>query len=175
MIDTIDRALSPLFAELVSAAQDLAFVFICDLSDSKTIAAQTYKGVYLIEVHTASSHTDFDQWALEFRAEWDLPEYHRKFTCTTKDKRIQRHGGTLKEWIPLYIGKSKNVADRVKQHLILDMEARTFALKIRARPNMAARQFRLSTLKLDVNNYDLIAPVLEKTLRDRENPIIGKQ
>ena len=174
-IETIDSELTPLSARMVSLSQNLTFSYICDLSDTKTIAAQTYKGIYLIEVCTASIHADFDSWALEFRAEWDLPEYHKKFTCTTKDKRIRQHGGALKEWMPLYIGKSKKVGERVMQHLTLEMEARTFALKILARPNMARRQFRLHTRQLEVKNYDFIAPALEKAIRDRINPIIGKQ
>jgi hypothetical protein len=40
---------------------------------------------------------------------------------------------------------------------------------------MSDRQFRLFTIPLNVQNYDLIAPSLERELRDRLNPIVGKQ
>jgi hypothetical protein len=77
--------------------------------------------------------------------------------------------------MPLYIGKSKTVGKRVKEHLTLPMKARTFALKIQERPNMRRHKFRLSTIRLDVTHYNLLAPTLEETLRDLINPIVGKQ
>jgi hypothetical protein len=173
-IEEIDSQLTPILARLVAMSMNLSFVYVCELSDKVTVAKQTYKGIYKIDIFTSGDNDDFQSWVAKFRAEWDLPEYKKKFTCTTKDKRVSRHG-FLEEWMPLYIGKSKKVGARVIEHLSLPLDARTFALKIRSRPNMNDRRFRLSTIPLQVQNYDLIAPSLERELRDRLNPIVGKQ
>lgn len=173
-IEEVDAQLTPILAKLVALSAELSFSLVCELSDDAAVAQQTYKGIYRIDICTAGDHADFEPWVAEFRAEWDLPEYKKMFTCTTKDKRIKRHG-FLADWMPLYIGKSKKVGGRVREHLDLPLEARTFALKIRSRPNMRHRRFRLYTIPLNVANYDLIAPSLERELRDRLNPIVGKQ
>lgn len=173
-IEEIDAQLTPIRTEMVSLSARLSFNYVCELADEDTIAKQTYMGIYLIEIHTPGRNEDFESWVATFRTEWDLPEYKKKFTCTTKDKRIGRHG-VLEEWMPLYIGKSKKVGSRVGEHLSLPLEARTFALKIRSRPNMSPRRFRLHTIPLNIQNYDLIAPSIERELRDRLNPLVGKQ
>jgi hypothetical protein len=173
-IENLDARLTPILSSIVEVCARLSFSYICGLADEATITKQKYMGVYRIDILTPGRNEDFNAWAAQFRAEWDLPEYKQKFTCTTKDKRINRHG-VLEEWMPLYIGKSKTVGTRVIEHLRLPLEARTFALKILSRPNMRDRQFRLSAIQLNVQNYDLIAPVLERELRDRLNPIVGKQ
>lgn len=173
-IEEIDAQLTPILERLVSMSMHLSFEYVCELSDKEMIAKQTYQGIYRIDIFTSRDNDDFASWVAKFRAEWDLPEYSKKFTCTTKDKRISRHG-VLEDWMPLYIGKSKKVGVRVSDHLNLPLEARTFALKIQSRPNMRYRRFRLSTIPLNVQNYDLIAPILERELRERLNPIVGKQ
>lgn len=170
----IDAELTPLSARIAAASQALQFTEICGLHDEAEIARQIYKGIYLIEISTAGVEEAFDSWVFDFQAEWDLPEYKKKFTCTTKKKRISCHA-VLEPWMPLYIGKSKAVGKRVLEHVNLPLDARTFALKINNRPNMQQRQFRLKTIQLNVNNYDFIASPLEAHLRDRINPLVGKQ
>lgn len=174
-IERIDAALTPLAPRLMASASVDMFTEVCLLKDMDKIDSQTYKGIYRIDIKSGGGHADFASWAAQFAREWDLEEYRKKFTCTTKIKRINRHGGPLGEWIPLYIGKSKCVGKRVREHVTLALDARTFAMKLNARPNMSGRQFRLSTVRLDVVHYDWIAPVLEKSLRDLINPIVGKQ
>jgi hypothetical protein len=166
-------ALTPLHEKLVAAAANLDFSYVCDLPNQTVVESQTYHGIYKIDVGTDSG-TELAAWIDNFRGEWDLAELHQSFTCTTKDKRIKKHA-VLLQWMPLYIGKSKNVAQRVAEHWRLPMKARTFALKISGRPNMRNRRFRLSTIRLPKENYDYIAPVVERTLRDRLNPLVGKQ
>lgn len=93
-----------------------------------------------------------------------------------KSLRSDDHGnGGLSEWMPVYLGKSKNVARRVLEHINLPLEKTTFALKLKARPAMALRAFRFHALELKVENYDIIAPALESALRNRLHPLIGKQ
>ncbi|MDT8318128.1 MAG: hypothetical protein RQ824_09090 [bacterium] len=77
--------------------------------------------------------------------------------------------------MPLYLGKSKHVGARVLEHINLPLHKTTFALKLKARPTMSTRSFRLHSLQLPVKNYDLIVPALEAALRNRFHPLIGKQ
>lgn len=173
-LDALDGELTTLLSNFENLAKELTFKEVCELSDDKIIAEQNYRGIYRIDVHTAGPHVDFETWMSAFKLEWEHSDFKKKFTPNTKKKRIKCHS-TLEEWIPLYIGKSQKVAARVWEHINLDLEKTTFALKLKARPTMAARRFRLSTIELKVTNYDVLAPVLEKSLRNRFNPIIGKQ
>jgi hypothetical protein len=92
----------------------------------------------------------------------------------TKKIRIQKHL-ELTDYIPMYIGKSKRIKGRVYEHIFKDINKTTSALKLKARENIKNETFRLSFLRIDTNNYDWIVPVIEKTLRNKLNLIIGKQ
>lgn len=173
-ITEIDLLLTDAFADFNDIAKQLQMEYVCCLSDAKTIALQNYEGLYQIDVRTENGPADVKQWISALRLEWEHPDFLKKFTANFKEKRIRQHT-TLPEWMPLYIGKSKQVGKRVWEHINLDLTKSTFAMKIKARPTMAARQFRLSTFRLDVKNYNIIAPALESAFRDRINPLIGKQ
>ena len=88
--------------------------------------------------------------------------------------RINQHT-ELKELIPMYIGKSKQIGGRVRQHIYKELGKPTFALKLNARENMRNKTFRLNVIRVPPENYDWVMPVIEKTLRNRINPIIGRQ
>ena len=170
----LDEQLSTLFRDFKVVAGELEMVNICDLSDEETIALQSYPGVYRIDVSTAGNSADVSAWIEEFRLEWEHSDFLKKFTPNFKKKRIAQHRH-LNEWMPLYLGKSKNVGKRVLEHINLELDKTTFALKLRARPGMSRRIFRLHTLRLPVQNYNLIVPSLESALRDRFHPLVGKQ
>ena len=61
------------------------------------------------------------------------------------------------------------------EHINIELYEIILSLKLKARPAMVNRKFHLRTLKLPVENYDLIVPTLESALRDRFHPLIGKQ
>ena len=170
----LDAELTHAFADFKNVAMELQPEYVCSLADEKKISEQDYAGIYLIEVHTGGKSIDVKEWISALRLEWEHPDFLKKFTANFKEKRI-RHHKSLPEWMPLYIGKSKTVGKRVLEHLNLELDKSTFAMKIKARPTMAKRDFRLSTLRLPVRNYSIIAPALESALRDRINPLIGKQ
>jgi hypothetical protein len=170
----IDRQLSTLFANFSSIAADLEMPLICALSEEHVIAQQTYPGLYRIDVATAGGPSEVAAWVDALREEWEHEDFKKSFTPNLKKKRIAQHR-TLPDWMPLYLGKSKKVGTRVLEHINLDMRKTTFALKLKARPGMAKRSFRLHTLELPVQNYDVIAPALETALRNRFHPLIGKQ
>ncbi len=77
--------------------------------------------------------------------------------------------------VPLYIGKSKKISGRVHQHIYSAIEKTTFALKLNAREHAKKELFRLSIIPIPYENYNWIVPVVENTLRNQLNPIIGKQ
>jgi hypothetical protein len=132
-------------------------------------------GIYLIEIKTNSENSS-SNWITEFTNEWQKPEYEKGFVPNSKAKRIKFHNEPkIQEWFPLYIGKSKNVSNRLKGHLDLKLTQPTTSLKLRERKNMYGNEFRISTIKLDVLNYELIAPQFESGMREKINPILGRQ
>lgn len=133
-----------------------------------------FKGIYLIEIKNTNEFDSFDLWIKDFKNEWEGDKYKYKFTPNTKKIRIKAHK-ELKDWIPIYIGKSRNIESRVYGHLYKELHKTTFALKLLARENLINHTFRLKVLKVDVHNYDAIVPKIEWQLRNRINPIIGKQ
>lgn len=170
----LDQQLSSLFKDFKATAKELELAEICDLSDEATIAQQDYPGIYRIDVSTAGCSLEVSAWIEALRIEWEHEDFLKKFTPNFKKKRIAQHRHLL-AWMPLYLGKSKNVGKRVLEHINLDLDKTTFALKLKARPSMASRMFRLHTLKLPVQNYDLIVPTVEGALRNHFHPLVGKQ
>lgn len=170
----VDRQLTPLLAEIVQVASEVDMPLVCTLEDEPTIAAQNYPGIYRIDISTAGAMSSISEWIETFRAEWEHEHFKKKFTPNLKKKRIARHLA-LPDWMPLYLGKSKNVSSRVLEHINLPLEKTTFALKLKSRPAMAKYRLRLHALPVPVENYDLVVPVLESALRNRFNPLIGKQ
>lgn len=175
----VDYELGVQLLELNKLIDGLTFeykfqIIFPDLIDyDKYINTLNYKGVYLIEIKTDSS-IDFKVWLNEFAQKWVYEEYKSLSTPSIKLTRTSEHK-ELKEWFPLYIGKSKNISNRIKEHIELRLDQRTTALKLRARKNLHESVFRISTIKIDVENYDLIVPQVEAGLRKRLNPIIGRQ
>ena len=133
-----------------------------------------YSGIYLIEIKNNGKFFTYNDWVQNFKSEWEDNQYVAKFTPNLKKVRIRAHQ-VLSEWMPLYIGKSKNIGSRIHEHIYKDLEKTTFALKLMARVNLKNETFRLKTIKIEVVNYDAIIPRIESQLRNRINPIIGKQ
>ncbi|HUI58983.1 MAG TPA: hypothetical protein VLX90_02100, partial [Steroidobacteraceae bacterium] len=65
---------------------------------------------------------------------------------------------------------------RVIEHIELPLNKPTWAMKLEARGRFfRANRFRLRTINLELTHYDMLMPVIERRLRDRLNPIVGKQ
>lgn len=124
-----------------------------------------YSGIYFIELKNNKKFDTFNLWVDEFKKGWENEKYLRKFAPNLKKKRVIQHK-ELNDWSPIYIGKSKNIRSRVSEHIYLDLHRNTFALKLFARDNLREDNFRLSTLRIDVKNYDLIVPVIEKKIEE---------
>ncbi len=175
-ISEIDQNLKNIFSGFDSLARQLDFSVIGSLSDAALIDSQKYPGIYKIDIKNNGQHSNFNSWFEWFKDEWVQPDYERKFTPNPKKKRISKHTSSpLAEWIPLYLGKSKHIDGRVWEHIHLKLEQPTTSLKLAARKNMNIDDFRLSTIKIEVENYDLIMPQLERALRDKFSPLLGRQ
>lgn len=82
-------------------------------------------------------------------------------------------------WVPLYVGKSKNIQSRVYEH-IEGLSPKTYGMKLRHREKLkkSGIKFRVSYSPLDELDdeilYELVK-VVENKIRAKYNPIIGKQ
>ena len=170
----IDMSLTPILCKLKKNANDIDMPLICNTTQKDIIKKQNYQGIYRIDISTQGTSISITDWIENFRRKWEHEDYKKKFTPNLKKKRIARHT-VLLDWMPLYLGKSKNVGARVLEHIEIPLNKPTFALKLNARHEMKKYHFRLHAIRIDVTNYDLIAPVLEAALRDRFHPLIGKQ
>ena len=85
------------------------------------------------------------------------------------------YGYTKKiKWIPLYIGKSSNIEDRIKQHIHNNIGKPPSALKLLDRGNLNSQKFRLKYIDFNfIINYAIMVSQIEKNLRDEINPIAG--
>jgi hypothetical protein len=173
-IQNCDQRLVTVLSGFGDLAKQLDFTVICELADEETISQQQYPGVYRIEIKSDNTHQSIEDWMKWFKGEWERPEYVKMFTPNTKAKRIEKHL-VLKDWIPLYIGKAKSVAKRVLEHVNLPLNKPTTAMKIKERKNLANCRFRLSAIRIDVDRYDVIMPLVESALREKFNPILGRQ
>ena len=79
------------------------------------------------------------------------------------------------QWLQIYIGKSKNVYKRISEHIDLSAEKKTYAMKLKYRTNLSGMEFRISIIEINVKNYDIIVLYIERSLRNKYNPLIGKQ
>jgi hypothetical protein len=178
-IKAIDTSLSSLLAGFAQLAASVPFQQRGNLFDAEEVAAHDYPGIYLIEVCTRSTSVQtLTDWISAFRDEWMHEMYRDMFVANPQKKRMNVHlaAGHLKDWMPIYIGKSKNISSRLQEHVSMPLGKKTFAMKLDARPTMKTRQWRFSTISLEgVENYGVIAPQMEGALRDCYHPIVGRQ
>jgi len=178
-ITGIDTAISEELFKLKTLLPLLEFEVICEFTIAENITeicgkAHAYPGIYFFEIKNMNQSTDVSGWMQEFGAAWQHPDYHMQWVPGIKKGRIKKHL-SIGEWVPLYIGKSRNVGNRINEHILKELTKTTFAMKLKARKNLYGTKFKVNGLKLDVKNYDVIAPYLENLLRNQWNPIVGKQ
>lgn len=179
-IKAIDKVITTSVAALKKEIELLNFNEICEFKLNKEHIPEipwgtlNYPGIYLLEIKNNGKFDSFETWVNDFKKKWEDEAYRRWFTPNLKKKRIEKHT-SLEEWIPIYIGKSKRIEGRVHEHIFKELTKTTFALKLNAREHLQSEIFRLKTIKCEVENYDLILPIIESELRDRINPLIGRQ
>lgn len=175
----IDREITKQLDTLKEMFKEVTFNEICQFKLNEELEAIPwndidYPGVYLIEIKNNNEFKSFNLWIEKFKLEWEDEKYFKKFTPNLKKIRIKEHN-ELSNWIPIYIGKSKKIKNRIHGHIFSELHKTTFALKLLARENFKNDTFRLSTIKVNVKNYDAMVPKIEWQLRNKINPLIGKQ
>jgi len=178
--EEINSKIKDLNTQLVDYATKLEFESKCEFTLENCNTSVPWdeikgKGVYLIEIRNNKNFNDFKTWVENFRLEWENPLYKRRFVPNLKKIRIKNQDGKFDEWIPLYIGKSNNISGRVLEHIHKRLDQNTFALKLNAREHAKKETFRLSIIQIPTENYNMIMPVIESTLRKKINPILGRQ
>ena len=172
------KKLSPLIEKL-EFGNDGAIEFELNDSVGPICNNHRYEGIYFFEVKMPISKNEEKkpiESLNEFVSLWKDPAYHMRWTPGIKQSRLVAHQQMVPDgWVPLYIGKSRNVGKRVNDHITMDLEKTVFAMKLKARKNLYAHMFRVRFIKIDVIHYDMIVPYVERELRNRLNPIAGKQ
>jgi hypothetical protein len=176
-LSAIDDAISLQVTNLAAIAEQLLFkeLFTFELSENPpSIPEQVSKkkGIYFFQLKNEDLQQSVIDWAASFKTIWESGNV--VWVPGIKKTRLHAHK-TFGEWVPLYIGKSKNVGGRIYEHINQVRDKTTFSMKLKARANMHGSFLKVSWVPLDVVNYDLIAPALEFMLRNQYNPIVGKQ
>lgn len=178
-IESIDNAISKEIEELDKIVDELKFTKVHTFTLDRTTEFKLGKefhhpGIYLFEIENTKNNTNVVQWMTNFTELWRDKKYHMRWTPGIKNHRVNSHT-KLDGWIPLYIGKSRNIAKRIESHVFKELQKTTFAMKLKARENIYGITIRVSTINLDVVHYDMIVPYIENRLRNKLNPIAGKQ
>jgi len=176
-----DRLLTEIFGNITKSirenlAPEIIGEFTIEGFNDLTPSIDKYnvKGIYFFEIKNNFKFDGIELWKEDFINRWEDDIYKHRFVPNTRKVRLNKLNEN-KEWIPLYLGKSRNVSSRIKEHINKELEKNTFAMKLKARENFREELFRVSVLKIDVNHYDWIVPLVEKELRNIYNPIVGKQ
>ncbi|MGY5353582.1 hypothetical protein [Wenyingzhuangia sp. IMCC45467] len=177
-IREIDNEISKQISLLKNEIKDLKFKnidfeFLLSESKEEYVAEKlNYPGIYLIEIFFDKEKITFENWVENFTCKWqDKTFFNRPQIRKKSIQNIKQNGN----WIPFYIGKSKTIGKRVNEHLFMKNEKRTYALKLFDKDFLKNEKFRISTIKIKVENYDQILPYIESQMREKLNPIIGKQ
>lgn len=121
-IQEIDKAITINVDNIKEQIGKLSFETICDFKPNKIHIPEipwgslNYPGIYLIEIKNDNKFDSFKPWIEDFKFKWENEKYLRHFTPNLKKKRIVKHN-ELKEWMPLYIGKSRRIEGRVHEHI----------------------------------------------------------
>jgi hypothetical protein len=173
-LESIDEEMKILYERLKKQIQTLEFEVQYEVKlqkdmDLSFLKNLKFQGVYLFEISTQRWKTLND-----FISRWEDEKYIKHWTPNPKKTRVQYHKELI-EWMPIYLGKSRNVGKRVTEHFNLNLHKPTTAMKLLARENLYGEMLRISSIRLDIFNYDWVVPIVETELRDKINPILGRQ
>lgn len=183
MIKDIDKEISGLTSQLERAFKEEKFEELIDFTLDDDLLKGNFEsrlknikdsGLYLFEI-AKDKDVSFESWVKEFEPLWGDEKYKKYFVPNIKKRRTKEHRNTTSEWIPLYIGKHKCVGKRILDHIKIELKKNQTALKLLERKNLYKRNFRVSIIKIDVQNYDIIVPIAEKIQREKIHPIVGRQ
>lgn len=114
------------------------------------------QGIYLFEILYTGKDISHEEWIDSFRKRWRC---NGGWIPDVKEIRIRAHR-QFDTWVPLYIGKSRNIGGRIKEHIYHAFEKTTFSMKLKAQPVLYGEKFKVSWIPLPVANYDMIVPAI---------------
>lgn len=197
-MDKLNELCFELENNLVEAAESLEFnevISVFQLRDFKSISAEllpsspifnslnNVSGLYLFEIK--KDINTFKEWFDTFENKFhNLNEkkdfFRYKFTPRVNKLKKDLEIYENQDWIPLYVGKSQNLKQRMHEHLFSKLGKSPFGLKLYSRFEhdvFLDNFFRLKIIRLDridKKNYAFIAPNLEIKLKRKIRPIVGK-
>lgn len=179
---TIDEAITIQINLIQKKITNKNFETLCEFNlteipkfEKKLEKLKKIKGIYLFEVYNADQII-FEDWLKDFSKIFSVFEnkYSQNWTPKIIEKRTKKHIGKKMKWTPLYIGKSTNIENRIKEHIHFNIGKPPSALKLLDRGNLNTQKFRLKYIDFNfINNYAIIVSQIEKKLRDEINPIAG--
>lgn len=186
IVAAFDNKISTYISEIESSIEGISFdaaTSICftisDEFDSKSLFQKPkQQGVYLFELNLDNPKLVGTKRATKiknFSDSWAKKKNDSFFSSSVIKKRLVLRKDFNEQWLPIYIGKNKDIHKRIIEHIDLSPKKNTYAMKLKHRTNLHGLEFRVSIIAFDVANYDFIIPHIERTLRDKYIPIIGKQ
>ncbi|MUV04599.1 hypothetical protein GN157_12855 [Flavobacterium rakeshii] len=186
ILNQFDASISAHISEFATHLNNVSFdtengvlFTLSDDFDNTTFFSQVKKkGVYLFELNLDSDRLSGKKRETKiknFAEDWSKKKHDSFFSSSVIKKRLSMYEKFDKQWLPLYIGKNKDIYKRILEHINLSTDKNTYAMKLKHRKNLHGLQFRVSVIEIDVINYDFIVPHIERILREKYHPLIGKQ
>lgn len=186
ILNQFDTTITAHISDFATHVNDVAFdtengipFTLSENFDSTIFSSQVKKkGVYLFELNLDSNllaGKKRNTKIKNFAEAWSKRRQDSFFSSSVIKKRLSMYENFDKQWLPLYIGKNKDVYKRILEHINLSPAKNTYAMKLKHRSNLHGLQFRVSVIEIDVFNYDFIVPHIERILREKYHPLIGKQ
>lgn len=138
---------------------------------------QNLKGLYLFQIKLPSGF----QRVEFFKNFWDKTreaEGANNYPRVNGQRIQQGFSNNVDEWIPLYLGKSKELPARIKQHITLEKTSATYALKLKSQEGLFTDwHFKFSTISFNAldERFYFLCEILEEELRKVVCPIVGAQ
>jgi len=126
-----------------------------------------------------SSHDLFNEFSVDWD-DWEQSKKYDKFPKANKTRRgklLTNNAQVDITAIPFYLGRSEKLKERIEEHYNFSGSESTYALKLNHRYKLLKGiKFKVAWLPLNVDKDTyFIVDKIESLLRDKLNPIIGKQ
>lgn len=185
-ISNIDDAITNYISNLMNDLEqinfdnsnNIKFVLLQNFTSEELNIQKKLQGLYFFELNIKSElikGTKPFTKIKNFANCWSKKQQNSFFSSSVIKSRLNDKLTFNDKWLPLYIGKSKDICRRIHEHIHLCPKKNTYSMKLMHRTNLHGLEFRISILPINVKNYDFIVPHIERVLRERHRPIIGKQ
>lgn len=186
ILEEFDKEITTRIDHLTTKFEDIVFdsneshtyVVESDFDCKANFPIEKRQGVYLFELNVDNASLEGLKRSTKvknFAKNWAHKKNDSFFSPSVIKKRLKMRKDFDEQWLPIYIGKSKNVYKRISEHIDLLPTKNTYAMKLKHRINLYGLEFRISIIEVNVKNYDFIVPHIERSLREKYNPLIGKQ